>query len=518
MLSFPNNDLPGVYGAGAVQTLMNVNGVLPGKKVLMIGAGNIGLIVSYQLLQAGAEVVAVVEAAPKPGGWDVHAAKIKRMGVPLLCGHSVKRVDGEGKVESATIVRLDKNWLPIEGSEQTVEVDTICLAVGLSPFSEILAQAGCPMIYSSALGGYVAKHDQNLRVAKPGFYVAGDVSGVEEASAAMCEGRIAGLTAAFDHRAEKRGESPSEEEFARLSEFQADLGALRTGPMGSKAREGKNALWQDDFYADDYVPNSPDEEVHEWKGARAVIECSEYIPCDPCVSSCPTGAITMEGSINDLPKIDMDKCTGCGICVGVCPGLAIFLVDRDYTDKEALLVVPYEMYPYPTVGDKVWALNRGGEAVCEGKIVSVRSKGGKLDRRALVGFSFHKKFTDEVRHFSLEKPAPMEVIVRESLNDDDPIVCRCEDVRRSAILAEIRKGLHTVDELRRVLRVGMGPCQGKSCGAITRKLLAQELGGQPSDYAPCRTRSPLKAVSLGTLAKEDEDWELPLDKPHGGGH
>ena len=65
MLSFPGNTLPGVYGAGAVQTLMNVYGVLPGKKAVMVGAGNIGLIVSYQMLQAGMDVLAVVEAMPK---------------------------------------------------------------------------------------------------------------------------------------------------------------------------------------------------------------------------------------------------------------------------------------------------------------------------------------------------------------------------------------------------------------------------------------------------------------------
>ncbi len=68
MLSFPNNDLPGVYGAGAAQTLMNVYGVKPGNRVLMIGAGNIGLIVSYQLLQAGVEVAAVLEAMPPMSG------------------------------------------------------------------------------------------------------------------------------------------------------------------------------------------------------------------------------------------------------------------------------------------------------------------------------------------------------------------------------------------------------------------------------------------------------------------
>ena len=74
-LAFPGNDLPGIYGAGAVQTLMNVAGVKPARRVLMVGAGNIGLIVSYQLLQAGVEVAAVAEAAPRIGGFLVHASK-----------------------------------------------------------------------------------------------------------------------------------------------------------------------------------------------------------------------------------------------------------------------------------------------------------------------------------------------------------------------------------------------------------------------------------------------------------
>jgi sarcosine oxidase subunit alpha len=81
MLPFVNNDLPGVYGAGAVQTLMNLYGVVPGNNILMIGAGNIGLIVSYQLLQAGIKVEVIVEALPKIGGYLVHASKIRRLGV-----------------------------------------------------------------------------------------------------------------------------------------------------------------------------------------------------------------------------------------------------------------------------------------------------------------------------------------------------------------------------------------------------------------------------------------------------
>jgi len=95
MLLFPGNDLPGVYGAGAVQTLMNVYGVKPGDRVLMVGAGNVGLIVAYQLLQAGIAVERVVEAAPTIGGYSVHAAKLRRCGVPILTSHTIKEVCGD---------------------------------------------------------------------------------------------------------------------------------------------------------------------------------------------------------------------------------------------------------------------------------------------------------------------------------------------------------------------------------------------------------------------------------------
>ncbi len=93
-LTFPNNDLPGIYGAGAVQTLMNVYGVAPGKNVVMVGAGNIGLIVSYQLMQAGINVKAIIDASPKIGGYLVHASKIRRMGIPILTSHTVKYAHG----------------------------------------------------------------------------------------------------------------------------------------------------------------------------------------------------------------------------------------------------------------------------------------------------------------------------------------------------------------------------------------------------------------------------------------
>ena len=196
MLSFINNDLPGVYGAGAVQTLMNVYGVIPGKSVLMIGAGNIGLIVSYQLMQAGIEVKAIVEALPCIGGYWVHASKVRRLGIPIYTRCTLKEVRGKDEVQGVTICNIDDKFNFIPGSERKLSVDTVCLAVGLSPLSELLWQAGCEMRYIPELCGYVASRDENLKTSRDDIYIAGDVSGIEEASSAMREGQIAGLNAA----------------------------------------------------------------------------------------------------------------------------------------------------------------------------------------------------------------------------------------------------------------------------------------------------------------------------------
>ncbi|MCR4397554.1 MAG: NAD(P)/FAD-dependent oxidoreductase [Firmicutes bacterium] len=235
MLAFPNNDLPGIYGAGAVQTLMNVHGVRPGDRVLMVGAGNIGLIVSYQLAQAGVKVAAVVEALPKIGGYAVHASKIRRLGIPILTSHSVKEAHGKEVLEGVTVWRLDPGWRGIPGTEMRFDVDVMCLAVGLSPLTELLWQAGCEMKYVAELGGHVATRDDNLETTVKGIFVAGDASGVEEASSAMVGGRLAGYAAAAS-----LGYCPDFE--TKKKQALWELAELRAGPTGEKIRKGLAAL------------------------------------------------------------------------------------------------------------------------------------------------------------------------------------------------------------------------------------------------------------------------------------
>ncbi|MBQ5383858.1 MAG: FAD-dependent oxidoreductase, partial [Treponema sp.] len=145
MIPFKGWNKPGVIGAGAAQALMNLQGVQPGSKILMVGSGNVGLVVSFQLLQAGCEVAAVIDAAPRVGGYGVHAAKVARTGVPFYMKHTVIEAKGTDRVTSAVIAEVDDHFKPIPGTEKELDVDTICIAVGLSPMSQLASNATCNM-------------------------------------------------------------------------------------------------------------------------------------------------------------------------------------------------------------------------------------------------------------------------------------------------------------------------------------------------------------------------------------
>jgi Fe-S-cluster-containing hydrogenase component 2 len=104
------------------------------------------------------------------------------------------------------------------------------------------------------------------------------------------------------------------------------------------------------------------------KGPVAMTECVQDIPCNPCSEVCPTKSIHMD-NINDRPKIDFDTCIGCTLCMQVCPGLAIFMLDK--SKEKPRLTIPYEMLPMPERGDIVKLLNREGEEIGEGKVVAL---------------------------------------------------------------------------------------------------------------------------------------------------
>lgn len=376
MVNFKGWTLPGVIGAGAAQTMMNLHHIKPGNRVLMLGSGNVGLVVSFQLLQAGCEVVALADAAPRVGGYGVHAAKVARCGVPFYLSHTIVEAEGEDHVTGVTIGQVGPDWKVIPGTEKHFDVDTICLAVGLSPMAQLLKQAGVEM--ADTKGGHVPVCEEDGATSVPGIYAAGDVSGIEEASSAMIEGRMSGVAIAC-----YLGYLTEEEKAKRMEELEAALDTLRQGMFAPKNRgklvekteEGIDVsmnLLEKGYVADTEIERYPG--VTSQKGIHPVIECTQNIPCNPCQDACPKGCIRIGKNITSLPVVDTEhECIGCGMCVASCSGQAIFLVQEDVEPGFGEVTLPYEFLPLPKTGDIGKALGRDGKEVCEAVVTKVRT-------------------------------------------------------------------------------------------------------------------------------------------------
>lgn len=403
MVTFPGWTLPGVIGAGAAQTMMNLHGVLPGKKVLMLGSGNVGLVVSFQLKQCGCEVVALVDAAPRVGGYGVHAAKVARTGVPFYLSHTIVKAEGKECVTGVTIAEVDSRFQFIPGTEKHFDVDTICLAVGLSPMSQLLKMAGCKMEDNPKRGGQVPVCDEYGRTSLPGVFVAGDVSGIEEASSAMIEGRMAGIVAA-----EYLGYIEKEELDTELAALDHALDGLRQGMFAPENR-GKliekteeqidisQNLLLHGYVADDEIDRFPG--VTHKPGVHPVIECTQNIPCNPCQDACKKGCISIGSNITSLPiVVEGADCINCGMCVASCSGQAIFLVDEDCGDGTATVTLPYEFLPLPAEGTKGKGLGRDGTVICDAEVVSVKSLKA-FDKTSLLTMRVPKEYAMKARFF-----------------------------------------------------------------------------------------------------------------------
>ncbi len=405
-LNFPGWTLPGVIGAGAAQTMLNLHGVKPGERILMVGSGNVGLVVSFQLMQCGCEVVALVDAAPRVGGYGVHAAKVARCGVPFYLSHTVVRAEGTDRVEGVTIGEVDAHWQVIPGTEKHFDVDTVCVAVGLSPMSQLLSMAGCEMVDDPKRGGYVPVCDETGATSVPGVFVSGDVSGIEEASSAMIEGRISGVAISEYLGYVDAGEAASSKET-----LEASLDTLRQGMFAPKNRGKKievteegcpvsQHLLRHGYLADEELDSYPG--VTHTPGVHPVIECTQNIPCNPCQDACKKGCISIGEHITSLPIVLPEStCINCGMCVASCPGQSIFLVNEDCGDGTATVTLPYEFYPLPEKGTVGHALSRSGKPVCEATVVGVRSVKA-FDKTALLTMSVPKEFAMTARMFKPE--------------------------------------------------------------------------------------------------------------------
>lgn len=422
-LSFPGCDLPGIFGAGAFQTLVNRDLVHASDKLFVLGGGNVGLIGAYHALQAGIDVVGLVEALPAVGGYRVHADKLRRLGVPIWTSHTVVRASADEsgeKLTSVTVAEIDAKFQPIEGTERTYEVDTLLIAVGLNPCDELLT----------------ASQQMGLKV-----YGAGDTAEIAEASAAIFSGRIVGRQIANDLGIP-----------VTIPKDWPDMAATLRSRPGPSKEVNVTDLPLDVFPA---------------------IRCVQEIPCNPCEASCPEGLISLGGTIMGTPEYQ-GTCLGCGECVSVCPGLAINLVFNDYDEdgKKALLMLPFEFnLDQIPLGSEVNTVDTDGAAVGKGKVIALRQRESQ-DRRHLLLVEVPEEDKLTVAGFTMRAPSiPIEGVDPD--DDEDPIVCRCERVRMSDIKAEIDQGCRDLNQLKAITRASMGGCAGKTCTDLVRRLYAQ---------------------------------------------
>jgi NADPH-dependent 2,4-dienoyl-CoA reductase/sulfur reductase-like enzyme/Fe-S-cluster-containing hydrogenase component 2/bacterioferritin-associated ferredoxin len=438
-LRFSGNTLAGIYGAGAFQTLVNRDLVKSSNRLFIIGGGNVGLIAGYHALQAGIEVVGLVEAMPKCGGYKVHADKLKRLGVPVYTSHTILSANGRETVESITIAQIDENFKPIAGTEKTFLCDTILVAVGLDPLAEFTQEA----------------LEAGLQV-----FAAGDALEIAEASSAMFNGKISGLLVA------KEMGAPVEE----IPQDWYDKAEVL------KSHPGKIL---------DYKLSETEE------GVFPLIHCIQEIPCNPCTTVCPTESIFIkDNSLMGLPYYE-GKCIGCGKCILICPGLAITLIDYRKDKDFPIVTLPYELSKENVVaGQKVSAVDMDGNFLDMVEIIGVDFK--KSQRTALVKVKAPKEWAKKIVSFQVQESwvsQPLEKAILPDLNENEAMICLCERVTVSDVEKVIEQGITDLNQIKAITRAGMGPCGAKTCDVLIKQVLRQK--GIKSENVIANTRRPV---------------------------
>ena len=242
---FPGWTLPGVFTAGCAQVMVKNQAVLPGARFLLAGTGPLQLALAHQLLENGAKLVAVVEAMSvirlwryldrllrQPGLlWDgfKFLATLKLHQVPFIQSHVILRASGSEEVEKATIAAVDKNSQPIPGTEQTFDVDAICVGYGLVPNTDLTRLCGCIHEYLPERGGWVPRCNENMESSVRGIFVAGDACGVAGFRVALEQGKLAGIYAAnnlgyVDRAIADKLADPIRRKLKTLQSFQSAIG------------------------------------------------------------------------------------------------------------------------------------------------------------------------------------------------------------------------------------------------------------------------------------------------------
>jgi NADPH-dependent 2,4-dienoyl-CoA reductase/sulfur reductase-like enzyme/Fe-S-cluster-containing hydrogenase component 2/bacterioferritin-associated ferredoxin len=438
-LRFSGNTLANIYGAGAFQTLVNRDLVKASNRLFIVGGGNVGLIAGYHALQAGIEVVGLVEAMKQCGGYKVHADKLKRLGVPIYTSHTILSANGDETVSSVTIAEVDDKFKPIPGTEKSFECDTLLIAVGLDSLKEFTETA----------------ETAGIKV-----FSAGDALEIAEASSAMFNGKIMGLKIAKEMGAPV-GDIP-QEWYEKADILKSHPGAI-----------------------------TPYQKLDVEEGVFPVIHCLQEIPCNPCTTVCPTQSIMIEGSsIMGQPQYK-GSCIGCGKCLFICPGLAISLVDYRKDADNPIVSLPYEVGNYPVnKGDKLNVVDIDANELGSYEVIAVMNN--PLNKTQMVKVQMPKAIAKKAISFKIQdesvtKALP-QAIIPENI-EDDAMICLCERVTVGEVKKWIRRGVTDINQLKAITRMGMGPCGSKTCDVTLRQIFRQE--GIPVENIVANTRRPV---------------------------
>ena len=462
MPTFENDDVPGVYTAAVFQKMMNQEHTLLGKKVLTVGAGNIGYLTSYQGMQAGATIKAIIEGMDHEGGFPVQANRVRRLGIPIMTSHvllkAIPNEDHTGIV--GAVIAECKNFKPIPGTEKIIDdIDIINICTGLVPDDQLLTKG--------------------KQVFGLNTYGCGDAVRIGEGTSAVLRGKQAAYEVA-----QNLGVRYNYDEYLEISRQYID------------SQQRPVRILEE--------PNLPDEERMHAK-PFVQLDCLYGFACNPCSFSCPQGAIT-KASTNTTPVVDYNKCIGCMQCVNHCPGLAIF--GYDLNKNVVFLPVEYDVEE----GKDVYLIDNDGTILCDGVIekvmrkpnnthvVRVKVESGKWRvenpmMTDIKGFILKERYPEPLRFMMLD---PMPGNTMATVHTEDAFVCHCEDVDLKTILKAVgdRKFI-SVDELKHITRMGMGPCRGKRCVSRAKQILRGygiEVVGDSSPRAPLANQ-----VTLGDV-------------------
>lgn len=448
-LAFDGNTLPGVYGAGAFQTIVNRDQVKAADKIFIIGSGNVGLIGAYHALQAGIKVAGIVEIADKISGYKVHADKIKRMGVPIYLSKTVISVEGDGKVEQITVADVDKNYNPILDTAKTYKVDTVLIAAGLTAADEL----------------YEMSSKYNFNVVK-----AGDADEIAEASSAMFGGKLAAMKMANI--------------LGRKTEI--DNSCITKSEV-LKSKPGKIHTRDKIVLTDKFQP---------------IFTCNQEIPCNPCTTVCPNRAITLKKNLNTIMDIPIfsGECVGCGLCVAACPGLAI-TVARKISETEAEVILAHEFNIEFGKGDFIKVTDSDGNYLIDAEVTAIRFN--KKYKTSLITVKLPLETAEKVSGIRVqdEKETKNAENAQFKALPDNGIVCRCEMVNVKEIVDFIKENnVRDIAQLKQI-RVGMGACGSKTCSALM-PMVFRKAGVDWKDVTKGRPRPLTVETSLDTFINE----------------